>query len=100
MTPADRGQRLVEPGEAVAHPSLRHQREPAVGQGPHLQIRVPVLERDLQGPVGALQQVIDIGTGARQEGDLEPPVLDARPDPVEKAARPSQPSLPGGHVPE
>ena len=98
--PGDRGQCLVEAGESFAHPSLRDEGEPAVGQRPHLEIGLAVLEGDLEGSVGALQQVIDVGTGARQHRELEPAPLDARPDAVEEPASPPEPSLPGSLVPE
>ena len=64
MTPRDRSQGLVEPSEPFAHPSLRNEGEPAVGQRPHLEISVAVLEGDLEGAVGARQQLIDVGTRA------------------------------------
>ncbi len=96
----DRGERGVEPGESLAHPSLRNQRQAAVGHRLHLEVGVGELERDRQRPIGARQQRIDVGSIAGHVRELEISPLDARPDPTEHRSGPFRPTLPGRDVAE
>ena len=100
LTRRDRGEGRVEPCEPLAHPSLRHQRQAAVGHRLHLEVGVAELERDRQRPIGARQQRIDVGSIAGHVGELEIAPLDARPDPAEHRSGPFRPTLPGRDVAE
>ena len=67
---ADRGECFVDAGEPVVGPTLRHQRQAAVGERSHLEVGVAVLVGDRQGSIGRCQQVVHVRTVARHVGQL------------------------------
>ena len=96
----DRGQRGVEPGEAVANPTPGDERQALVAQRSRLEVGVALLDGEGERTLGGREQVVGVEALARQDRQLEVAPLQARADHLELAARPLQPAVAGRGVAE
>ncbi len=94
----DRSHRAVEAIEPLAKAALRDERDAGVGEGSHLEVVVAELEGDGERAVGAGLELVDVGSVAGHERELEVAPLDARTDSFERSPGPIEPAAAGGVV--